>query len=535
MAELPEPERIIGRYALFGEIASGGMATVHLGRLIGPAGFARIVAIKRLHPQFAKDPEFVSMFLDEARLAARIRHPNVVSTLDVVALDGELFIVMDYVEGESLARLRRLAGERGRPLPVDVSRAIFVNVLHGLHAAHETRGETGAPLGLIHRDVSPQNVLVGVDGIARLVDFGVAKAAGRMQQTKEGVVKGKIAYMSPEQLRRGHLDRRTDVYASSVVLWEVLAGRRLFTGDNDFQVAEQILGVGAEHPPSHFNPLVDAALDAAVMRGMRADPTERHATALEMADVVEQSGALASARSVGQQVFELAAEVLTDRARRVSSVEGATPMSTTSFAAFGPAVPARRQEADASGPMSPSEPTQAFLGPAEATRAVASPVDALAPPPASAKTARTQSVVDAADAPTIISTPRLGASTHRDPNAHRAALIGVGIAFAVAFGVGLTLLIVRASSQNSESPSAPVPTPSPAQPAATRTPAVVPSNLGAVPVATALPEASLQPPASALPPPPAAPRPTSRPRPADPCNPPHYFDGPIKKLKPGCY
>src|SRR5262245_51026591 len=170
---------VIGRYALHGELASGGMATVHLGRLLGPVGFSRTVAIKRLHAQYAQDPEFVSMFLDEARLAARIRHPNVVPTLDVVATSGELFLVMEYVPGESLSRLARAARDRMERMPPRIVSAIMSGVLHGLHAAHEAKSERGEPLGIVHRDVSPQNVLVGTDGVARVLDFGVAKAAGR--------------------------------------------------------------------------------------------------------------------------------------------------------------------------------------------------------------------------------------------------------------------------------------------------------------------------------------------------------------------
>src|SRR5438094_9657465 len=204
-------ERVVGRYALYGEIAAGGMATVHLGRLIGQVGFSRTVAIKRLHAQYAKDPEFVSMFLDEARLAARIRHPNVVATLDVVALRGELFLVMEFVQGESLSRLVRHARETRGSMPVPIVGAVMSGVLQGLHAAHEARNERGEPLDVVHRDVSPQNVLVGVDGVARVLDFGVAKAIGRLQTTRDGQIKGKTAYMSPVHIERREVECRTYV------------------------------------------------------------------------------------------------------------------------------------------------------------------------------------------------------------------------------------------------------------------------------------------------------------------------------------
>ena len=161
MGNAAQQVRVVGRYALYNAIAAGGMATVHLGRLLGPVGFSRTVAIKRLHAQFASDPEFVSMFLDEARLAARIRHPNVVPTLDVVATGGELFLVMEYVPGESIARLARTLRENHEALPTRILSAIMAGVLHGLHAAHEAKDERGVPLGIVHRDMSPQNVLVG--------------------------------------------------------------------------------------------------------------------------------------------------------------------------------------------------------------------------------------------------------------------------------------------------------------------------------------------------------------------------------------
>src|ERR1700722_19538002 len=224
------------------------MATVHLGRLLGHVGFARTVAIKRLHPKFAQDPDFVSMFLDEARLAARIRHPNVVPTIDVVATSGELFLVMEYVQGESLARLVRISRDKDTLISPNVVTTIMAAVLQGLHAAHEARDERGDPLGIVHRDVSPQNILVGTDGMARVLDFGVAKAAGRIQTTRDGQLKGKLGYMAPEQIQGREVDRRTDVYAAGVVLWEVLTRQRLFFADNEAMVMRAVLERVVERP-----------------------------------------------------------------------------------------------------------------------------------------------------------------------------------------------------------------------------------------------------------------------------------------------
>jgi eukaryotic-like serine/threonine-protein kinase len=318
-AAKPNP-RMLGRYLLFGEIASGGMATVHIGRLMGPAGFSRTVAIKKLHPQFAKDPEFVSMFLDEARLAARIRHPNVVSTLDVVALEGELFLVMDYVQGASLSQLLGVALRAKERIPPQVISRILTDTLLGLHAAHEATNDHGYPLGLVHRDMSPQNILVGADGIARVVDFGVAKAASRAQITREGQIKGKLSYMAPEQLQLASVDRRTDVFAAAVVLWEALAGRRLFASDDSAAVVAKIL-TGELEPPSRYSPGLCSTVDDLVLRGLARSPVNRFASARDMARALEQALPPAGSLETGEWVSHVAAELLKTRSRRLAEVE----------------------------------------------------------------------------------------------------------------------------------------------------------------------------------------------------------------------
>jgi serine/threonine protein kinase len=312
--------RVVGRYVLYGEIASGGMATVHFGRLIGPAGFARPVAIKRLHAQFARDPDFVKMFLDEARLAARIAHPNVVSTLDVVAEDGEVFLVMEYVPGTSLGQLVRTLRKSGGRVPQLVAVGIVSGVLQGLQAAHEARDDRGERLDLVHRDVSPQNVLVGTDGVARLLDFGVAKASGRLQTTRDGQLKGKLAYMAPEQVRGDPLTRRTDVYAASVVLWEALTGKRLFYAENEASVLARVLC--AEVPaPSAIVAELPRSLDRVVLRGLDRDPTKRYASAREMATDLDACIAAASPAEIGDWVQATATDELRQRAAHIAEVE----------------------------------------------------------------------------------------------------------------------------------------------------------------------------------------------------------------------
>ncbi len=298
------------------------MATVHFGRLHGSGGFSRTVAIKRLHAQYAKETEFVSMFLDEARLAGRIHHPNVVQTLDVVVLDTELFLVMEYVQGESLARLAKTARERGDPVPISVVSAILSGTLHGLHAAHEATDEHGARLDIVHRDLSPQNVLVGVDGVARVIDFGVAKAVGRLQMTSEGQLKGKLAYMSPEQLLEKAVDARSDVYSAGVVLWEMLSGRRLFDAEHQGAVITSVL-TGTIAPPSTVSHHVPKTFDEITMRALQRDPALRFPSARDMALAIEAGVPMASPVRVAEWVRGLAGPVLEQRSSVVSRRERA--------------------------------------------------------------------------------------------------------------------------------------------------------------------------------------------------------------------
>ncbi len=276
-------EERVERYELLGELATGGMATVYLGRQRGPLGFSRTVAIKSMHPQFAKDEGFRAMFLDEASLTSRIRHPNVVPTLDIVVADSKVLLVMEYVDGVSLSTLVRAARAAGKPLQLNVAVAIVVDALHGLHAAHELLDEDGQPLSVVHRDISPQNIHVGSDGHARVLDFGVAKAASRRYVTQSGEVKGKISYMSPEQLCGETVDRRTDIYAAGVVLWEVLTGHRLFDGTNEGEVVRKVLE-GKLDPPSFRSDVeLPLALDELVMKALAPKPELRFDTAEEMA------------------------------------------------------------------------------------------------------------------------------------------------------------------------------------------------------------------------------------------------------------
>jgi serine/threonine-protein kinase len=317
---------MLGRYALHEKIAAGGMATVHIARLLGPVGFMRTVAIKRMHRQLVDDPLFVSMFLDEARLAARISHPNVVTTLDVVQSDGELVLVMEYVRGESLARLIKATRHRGERISPSMATTIMVGVLHGLHAAHEATDDQHEPLGLVHRDVSPHNILVGTDGVARVLDFGIAKAAGRVQTTGDGQLKGKLGYVAPEQVN-GTATRVTDVYAASVTFWEALTGERLFKGDNQAQVLERVLQ-GCSVKPSSWAPDVPAIVDDVIMRGLSVNPADRWPTARDMARALEDATLpMMAASKVGDWVAEVASEMLAERSAIIARIESDSSVS----------------------------------------------------------------------------------------------------------------------------------------------------------------------------------------------------------------
>jgi len=315
----------LGRYALFGELATGGMATVHFGRMSSLGGFNRTVAIKRMRRDIARDPEFVAMFLDEARLTSRIEHPNVVATLDVVAEAGEVFLVMEYVRGESLQRLRRAAKSRREKVPVPVAISIMGQVLAGLHAAHEAVGEAGTPLGIVHRDVSPQNIMVGEDGISRITDFGIAKAESRLQVTHDGQMKGKLPYMAPEQLGssgRTQIDRRVDIFSSAVVLWELLAGKGLFRADHPGETIAKVLSapIPALAP---YRSDVTPALDRVLRRALSRKPDQRPQTAEQFACELEESIATgpASPRVVSAWVASLAGDVLANRTKYVREME----------------------------------------------------------------------------------------------------------------------------------------------------------------------------------------------------------------------
>jgi eukaryotic-like serine/threonine-protein kinase len=262
----------VGRYELLLQLASGGMATVYIGRQRGAGGFERIVAIKRMHPHIGAVPELAAAFMDEARIASLIHHPNVVNVHDVHdGADGERLLVMDYIEGASLANLMRAARKREIRVPRPVSLRIIVETLRGLHAAHEQRSMTGASLQIVHRDATPQNILIGIDGAVKITDFGIARAAERSNETVAGQVKGKFRYMAPEQAMGKPIDRRVDIFAVGIVLYEVISGEPFIKGDSDVEVL-RALAMGNFTPLHEADPTVPRDLSDVVMRALSERP-----------------------------------------------------------------------------------------------------------------------------------------------------------------------------------------------------------------------------------------------------------------------
>jgi len=342
------------------------MATVHLARLAGPVGFSRVVAVKRLHPHLLDDENFKAMFLDEARLAARIRHPNVVPTLDVLVHDKELILVMEYVHGESLLALTRAARQQKAPIPLSISVAIMVSVLHGLHAAHEARDEKGEALGIVHRDISPHNILAGTDGMVRVLDFGVAKALqGRSAAEPDtalppGTVKGKFSYMAPETLRGEPATRQTDIFSAGIVFWELCTGHKLFGAPTE---QERILKVlkGNIPPPSALVPGLPVIVDKIALRGLSPDPRDRYETADEMAAELENMLSPASQRAVGEWVSKLAHEALERRADLLQQIE-VSNINSTPPAVLGKGLPRSIDGAAKTAPIAGAAAETAPIG-----------------------------------------------------------------------------------------------------------------------------------------------------------------------------
>ncbi len=275
------PDRF-GQYEIIEKIASGGMAELYKARRTGVEGFQKIVAIKKILPHIADDEEFVTMFADEAKLAAQLNHPNIIHIYDLGKIQaGGYFIAMEHVDGRDLRSIEQSAREHSVPLPVSLAVYVASKVASALDYAHRRRDAEGHDLNIVHRDVSPQNILISYEGDIKLCDFGIAKAASKASKTQSGALKGKIQYMSPEQAWGKPIDRRSDIFSLGVVLHELLTGERLFQGDSDISVLEKVRSADLA-PPSRLNPEVPQNLDAVVLRALAKDPDDRYANASDM-------------------------------------------------------------------------------------------------------------------------------------------------------------------------------------------------------------------------------------------------------------
>ncbi|CAN5687813.1 hypothetical protein BH11MYX3_BH11MYX3_29710 [soil metagenome] len=279
---------MLGRYELLATIGVGGMASVVLARQRGPAGFEKAVVVKLIHPHMAQDSVAVNMLLDEAKVAAQLDHQNIVHTYELGEAQGTYYIVMEYLAGESLGQVLKQGQKQQRPMSPFAAAKIVADAAEGLHYAHELCDFNGHPIGIVHRDVSPGNIVVQYNGAVKVVDFGIAKAQGRVTSTQDGELKGKYGYMSPEQIKNEALDRRSDVFSLGVVLWESLARRRLFQADNVAATLMQIL-TGDRTPPSAYDAEIPHALDVVALRSLAPDPSDRFQTIAEMKQAIDDA------------------------------------------------------------------------------------------------------------------------------------------------------------------------------------------------------------------------------------------------------
>ncbi len=299
----------IGKYRVLAKLGQGGMARVLLTMSQGPHGFNKLLVVKELREELAQDPDFLAMFMDEARIAARLNHPNIVQTYEIGSEDHRFFIAMEYLEGQPLNAVFRRVGRKN--IPLEIHLRILADVLAGLEHAHRLTDFDGSPLGVVHRDVSPQNVFLTYDGQTKLVDFGIAKAAGASSRTQEGMLKGKISYISPEQARCEKVDARADIFTVGVMLWEAIAGRRMVTREDEMSVLARRMA-GQDPRIREVVPDVPAELAAICDRAMAPLAADRFETAQEFHDVLEQylagSDFRVSSKDVGHMVTSAFAE-----------------------------------------------------------------------------------------------------------------------------------------------------------------------------------------------------------------------------------
>ncbi len=461
----PHARRMLDRYEMIAEIARGGMGTVYLARLAGAGGFERLMAIKLMHEHLAHDEQFVTMLLDEARTAANIHHPNAVGIVDIASSPVGYYLVMNYVEGFSLWHVMTHPALDARER-IRMTTRLIADALHGLHAAHTARDAKGEKLGIVHRDVSPQNVLVGTDGVGRIVDFGIALAASRVASSRPGVLKGKPSYMAPEQARGESCDARTDLFAMGVVLWESLVNERLFWAEMDVAVLVQVMDCNVDRPDAR-NALVPAALADVAMKALSRSLDDRFASARDFAVALEKAAQacdlMASSPEVEEKLKLIFAEEVQDKQAAVTAhlmaSEGATvplqrgqlhtiPKLTTKK----PTIRELPTRAGASGIRPRTTPTPVSLASRDVVREPSVEVSAQASP-------ETPALRVSEASPSLAMTAAPETSTREASSRLWPLAIGLGVTLVVALGAAFYFAQQPEAHVTSESlEAAPLPT-----------------------------------------------------------------------------
>jgi len=316
------PSRSFGRYRLLARLASGGTADVYLARMTAIAEFNKLVALKILHPERAGNREFIDMLLDEARIASRINHRNVVQIIDLDCIAGRHYIAMEYVSGENLATIQEACSRRGKRIPPHLVAAMLLQVAEGLYQAHSAHDADGNPLRIVHRDVTPQNIIVGNGGLVKLADFGIARAENRVTETRTGMVKGKVACLSPEQVRGEILDARSDLFSLGAVMWECLTGRRLHDSASDLEIMEAITSRDAPSPLI-VDPHLPVQLCEIALRALARDREERFSSAAELRDALQDYLRASRVRADPPAIDEFMQELFGDWTARTKFISAA--------------------------------------------------------------------------------------------------------------------------------------------------------------------------------------------------------------------
>ncbi len=354
-----------GNYELLERIATGGMAEIFRARQLGLEGFEKELVIKRILPHLAREPQFIKMFLDEARIAARLSHPNITQIYNLGAQGGTYFIAMEYVDGRDLREIWRMCEARGEPMPPQYACRIIAESAAALHHAHKKTNKQGKPLGIVHRDVSPQNILITRAGGVKVVDFGIAKAADSSTHTRAGVLKGKFAYMAPEQAAGARIDRRTDIFALGVVLWELLVGKRLFKRDTDVSTLTAVNQCIVD-PPSDYAEGIDDALDDIVKKALAKNPRDRYQESEQLQLALEgwlvEKSLPSSASALAAFVDGLAKDIeknSIERRRKSKSAKAAKKEDGTKLlrSREEPPPPDDEEEEEEPAPPPPKEPS----------------------------------------------------------------------------------------------------------------------------------------------------------------------------------